>query len=157
MIHCVYGHDAEVASWVGFQIGVKDFGKCVAIGIANNQQIIGGAVYSHFYNDQWGKPLSIEMAFATIDKRWAIRGIISQLLDYPFGQLNVERVQLTTMKRNKEVRRFVERLGFKLEGIARKAHHTRTDACLYSLLRNEWNESTWAKVHLQHRQHQIRT
>lgn len=138
MLHLVYGHDREVADWVGRQLHVKDFGLCCGIGVARSTDIIGGAVYNNFYYDEFGHPLKIEMSFATIDKRWATRGIIRGLLDYPFSHLKVKRVQLTIAKRNKHTRHFVQKLGFKLEGIARKAHHDGTDAAVYSLLNYEW-------------------
>jgi len=143
MLHLVYGHDHEVAGWVGRELSIKDFGPCVGIGIARRHDIIGGAVYNNFHYDITGRPLFIEMSFATIDKGWANRGIIKGLLDYPFFQLRVKRVQLTIAKRNKHTRQFVERLGFKLEGIARKAHVSGSDAAVYSLLDGEWKASVF--------------
>lgn len=133
----VFGHDLKVAEWVAKQIKLHHYDPCTAIGIERKGTIIGGCIYNNFRTDTYGNPLSIEMSFATIDKRWATRGIIASLFAYPFSQLCLKRVQLTIAKRNKGVRRFVERLGFKLEGIARKAYCDGSDSAIYSMLRHE--------------------
>lgn len=147
MIHLVYGYDQNVALWVAKRLGITNIGPSTAIGIANGCFIIGGALYNNYHTDNYGRGLFIEMSFATLDKRWASRGRIAALLAYPFFQLRVGRVQLTIAKRDKSTRRFVERLGFKLEGIARKAHHNRTDSAVYSLLQHEWMVSPYGKIY----------
>lgn len=136
----IYGQNHILVPWICAQLDIHHPGLCQAIGVEKDGQIIAGCLYNNYRIDNWGKSLSIEISLATIDKRWATRGNIVAMLAYPFHDLRVKRVQLTIAKRNKSVRRFVERLGFTLEGVARKAHEDGTDAAIYSLL---WYENKW--------------
>lgn len=136
----VYGANHILVPWICAQLSIGNPGFCQTIGVERGDRIIAVALYNGFRLNFSGKPTCIEMSFATIDKRWATRGNIEALLAYPFQQLKVPRVQLTIAKRNKEARRFVERIGFTLEGIARKAHDDGSDAAVYSLL---WYENKW--------------
>lgn len=140
-MNLVYGANHILVPWVCEQLKIPDPGLCQTIGIMKDNRIIGACLYHNFRLNTSGKPLCIEISFVTIDKRWCTRANIAALLAYPFQQLRVPRVQLTIAKRNKPVRRFVEKLGFTLEGIARKAHHDGTDAAIYSLL---WYENKWS-------------
>jgi alkanesulfonate monooxygenase SsuD/methylene tetrahydromethanopterin reductase-like flavin-dependent oxidoreductase (luciferase family) len=56
---------------------------------------------------------------------------------YPFDQLGVKRVQATIAKGNKAARKFVERLGFRYEGLARFGFSATQHAAVYSMLREE--------------------
>lgn len=139
-MNLLYGQDDFVAGWVATQLRVFDpkfFHPCYAIGIQENGILRGGVIYNNYRADYLGKPISIEISGASIDKRCALRHIIKPLLAYPFSHLMVGRVQFTIPKPNKRAREFAERLGFKLEGIARNAHYTGKDAAIYGLLRHE--------------------
>jgi RimJ/RimL family protein N-acetyltransferase len=142
-VNLLYGREHIIIPWICAHLKIRDPGLCAAIGVERNGQIIGGCLYNKFQLDYLGRPNSIEISFVTIDKRWATRGNIAAFLAYPFVQLRVKRVQLTIAKRNKEARQFVTRLGFTLEGIARKAHEDGTDAAVYSML---WHECKWIKT-----------
>lgn len=66
------------------------------------------------------------------------------LLRYCFEELDVVRVQMTTDARNRGLRRMVERLGGKLDGVLRKHRilpggYVR-DSAYYSILDDEWPE-----------------
>lgn len=63
----------------------------------------------------------IEATFAASTPRWATRQTIRDLLLYPFGQLKVARVTAMVHKSNKRSRRFIEGIGFHLEGKHRHA------------------------------------
>lgn len=142
-VHCVHGLDQQVIKWAAQILGIPDFGLATAIAIAKGTHIIAGCVYNNFHRTPDGAPNSIEITMVSIDKSWCNRAIIRELLNYPFTQLKVRRVQLTIAKRNMAVRRFNERLGFKFEGVARKAHFTGEDAAVYSMLSNEWKASPY--------------
>lgn len=138
----VYGQDRSISRWVGERLGIDDFGPCTTIGIARGNEIIAGAVYGNFHKDDWGRPLSIEVTIVSIDKTWLNRHILNALFGYPFTQLHVRRVQLTTAKSNKKLRVMFERLGFKFEGVLRKAWRSGGDAVVYSMLSHE---CSWIK------------
>lgn len=143
----VYNKNDFVAQWVSHHLKVPSaqfFSPYVAIGIEDDGIMRGGVIYNNFRLDPWGKPHSVEISGASIDKRCALRHIIRPLLLYPFEQLNVLRVQMTIAKPNMVARHFAERLGFILEGCLKKGHFSGKDATIYGLTKADckWiNES----------------
>lgn len=133
----VYTPQPALISWICNQLEIPNPGPSSAIGIMGDTGIIGCALFNNLHLDNHGKPLSIEISFATVDTRWASRQNVISILSYPYLQLGVKRVQATVAKRNMPVRHFLEHLGFKFEGIARLAWPKGGDAACYSLLRAE--------------------
>lgn len=139
-MNLVYGRDEIVGRFVAHGLRVPEpdyFSPYVAIGIERDGAFRCGVVYNNFRKSPWGEPVSIEMSVYAIDKFCWSSHILRHLFSYPFLQLRVQRVQATIAKPNMVARRFVERLGFTLEGIGRKAHHNGKDAAIYSLLKEE--------------------
>lgn len=146
MPQLIFGHDDIIKPWVCTRLDMQIPKDSTAIGIASKDRIIGGAVYHNYTIMTDGSPLFIEMSFATVDKRWAAHGIIRALLGYPFYQLKVKRIQSTVSRKNRDVRLFLERLGFKLEGVGRLAWPQGGDALMYSLLSREFFSSKWHRI-----------
>lgn len=136
MIQTVFGHDEEVAAWVGEKIGNPNFGLFTAIGVVDGDKPIAGIVYSN-YHEYAGNPISIEISCAAVDKRWATRQVLRQLFSYPFHQLGLARIQVSIPVESKGVRKFNEKLGFKFEGTGRKAHFLGGDMDVLSMLKEE--------------------
>ncbi len=113
----------------GFDVDLGDF---ASIGVVRDGELIGAFVYNNYAPEH-----SIEMGLTTIDPRWCTRRVLRAAFDYPFHMLRVKRIQATTHRRNRKARDLVQRLGFKFEGIGRKAWPTGGDAAVYSLLRHE--------------------
>ena len=139
----VYGRDDIVVPWLCGLLDMDIPHPCVSIGIAKDDHLIGAALYSNQMLDHKKKPYMIEISFGTIDKKWGSRAIIYALLGYPFLQLKVKRIQSTVSRKNRHVRQFLERLGFKLEGVGRQAWPKGGDACVYSMLSGEFFSSRW--------------
>jgi RimJ/RimL family protein N-acetyltransferase len=139
----IFGQDHILIPWICGQLDMLPPHPCVTIVFADDDKILGCALYHNQQVDTNNRPFMIEISFATIDKGWASRSIISSLLHYPFSQLRVKRVQSTVSKRNKQVRLFLEGLGFKLEGVGRQAWPHGGDAVMYSLLSGEFFSSKW--------------
>lgn len=135
MSQLVYGHDDLVTAWVASHLN-HDFGPSSSIGVIVGEQLIAGVVYSNYIEGPYG-PVSIEMSIATTSPKWASRETLHRLFAYPFIQLGVKRVQASTARKNKEARRFLERLGFTFEGIARQAWPHGGDMAVYSMLKPE--------------------
>lgn len=135
----VYGHDEYVSQWVAAKLRIPPFprGYCRAIGITENNILIAGVIYNNQHLDNHGKPLLIEMTIASVDSRWCTRHNLNQLFAYPFIHLGVKRVQATCGRKAKRVRRFLERLGFRFEGIMREASPIGGDLAHYSMLKPE--------------------
>lgn len=65
------------------------------------------------------------------------------MVDYLFLSKHIVRIQAVTNVGNKASQRVLEKVGFKKEGTLRKVGYVRgerTDAYIFSILREEWNE-----------------
>lgn len=133
----LYGQDVFVKNWVGDKIGTREFGPCAAIGVMRGPLLIAGIVYHNYIESPNGKPVMCEISMAAIDKRWANKRTLRGLFGYPFLQLKVGRVQVSTPVESKDVRIINEKLGFVYEGTGRKAHFLGGDVDVLSMLKHE--------------------
>ena len=133
----VGGADAFVASWVARQLDltVEDFGPLAACGVMLDGALIAGIVYSDYRVMKQGS--TMQGTIASISPRWATRRVLRDLFGYPFRQIGVSRFWASAARKHKRSRQMLERLGFKFEGIARRAHDGVQDAAVYSLLEHE--------------------
>lgn len=125
--------DKEVAAWVGKRLGIEDFGPNVTMGFAHNGTLIAGAVFNNYRHP------SIEISFAADSPKWATRGNIACLLQYPFVQLGCLRLTAYIKASNTRARTFTAYLGFDQEGYHPHGFPD-DDAVSYGLLRekNRW-------------------
>lgn len=131
--HLVINADEFVAAFVKARIPyVSDFGPYRAIGVVCNDRFVGGVVY-HGYR-QRDRDIQVSLAFDT--PRFAMRQTLRGLFSYPFIELGCARMTAFVPRSNKRSRRFCEGLGFKHEGVARKAI-AGEDAFLFGMLRDE--------------------
>lgn len=122
-------------------MGPTGFGPCFGFGIVGEDGWpLGGAVY-HNYHPEYR---SIEISFATATKRCLTRQIIREILSDPFARLDCQRVTAVTPRLARPAREFLERIGFKREGLIRKGFGT-DHAVVYGLLKSEWLSSKWMK------------
>lgn len=136
-MHLVLGKDAEVCAWVRRLMptpadGLKDG---ASIGIEDRGRLIAGAVFTDYRVLPYGK--DIQITFASVSPRWATRGNIRAIMSYPFIQLGCTRLTTITGRKNKRARKFIEGIGFHLEGVVRKAYDGYQDAIVYGQLRGE--------------------
>lgn len=82
-------------------------------------------------------PADVQMHVASYSPNWCKRGVLRGLFHYPFEQLRVRRVTAMISKKNKHTRRFVERLGFRLEGVHPEALPDGTAITSYGMLRKD--------------------
>lgn len=139
------GYDPQVAAWVAQQIphvgDVSNFGPLAAIGVIDDYgNLAAGAVY-HGYMPRF-RGIEISFAMRTLpdgrhDPRALSRGVIRALLSYPFDSLNCVRVTAATPRKAEQTRAFLEKLGFKREGVLRYGFGS-DHAFLYGLLEREW-------------------
>ena len=136
------GWDKAVARWVGERLGLEDFGQYTAIGIVDDQSIIGGAVFNNYRHP------NIEVTFATSTPRWCSRSILRGIFAYPFLQLKCSRLTAVTEAKNQSVRTFLLHLGFREEGQMRRAFPNGEDAVIHGMLREEcrWLEESRQNV-----------
>ena len=90
--------------------------EAVALGIGTADDIIAVMV-AHDYEPAY-KNVQISMAATRPD--WARRSTIQKLLNYPFGQLKVDRLTTLISSQNERALRFCEGIGFVREGVMKK-------------------------------------
>ncbi len=108
------------------------FAPCQCVAFMDDERLVGIVVY---YNYRWP---SIDVAFYCDDPRWALnRDMVAEALSYPFRQLECRRITALIERKNKRSRKMVQRLGFKEEGMLRKAGE-KGDLFVYGLLPEDY-------------------
>ena len=128
----IYGQDDKVVAWVGERIDEDDFGKAVGIGLEEDEGLIAGVVFNLYT----GPSICMHVA-ATPGRRWMTRDFLYRSFAYPFLQLNCNRITGLVREDNLDAQRFDEHLGFKREGLMRKAASDGTNFILYGMLKEE--------------------
>ena len=137
MITTVADEGDVVSTWVAEQLDVdaEFYRGQPAVGVLEDGKLLAGVVASKYWKYPKGQVL--EAAIAAKDTHWCNRRILRSLFAYPFEQLRVTRLQVVCREDNAHGRQFVERLGFKFEGILRRSWEGVADAALYSMLPDE--------------------
>ena len=68
---------------------------------------------------------------------WCNRTILKAAFSYPFEDLKVNRISLTTREDNEKAIKLANKLGFKQEGITREYYADHTNAILFGMLKHE--------------------
>ena len=107
-----------VVRWVANKTNeYGDFGTDVGIGWEKNGELVGGVAYANWNG------VNVEAHTASDgSKRWLTRQYLWTIFDYPFNQLQCNRITLCIGEGNKDSRRFAEHLGFELEAVLKDAH-----------------------------------
>ena len=115
-----------------------EFSPSAAIGIAIGDELVAGVVYHEYRKLAHGG--SIQASIAATTPRWCSRAVLRDIFAYPFDQLRCSRLWVSVARTNKPSRSLVQRMGFKLEGVGRKAWDGRVDTVVYSMLpyENPW-------------------
>lgn len=103
-----------------------------AIAVIHEGKMAAGILYY----DYFGKSINLSLTSET--PRAASKTVFKVMLGYPFKQLKVKRITALIKKGNKRSRKLAEGLGFKLEGVVRKATPEGKDLCIYGLLDDEY-------------------
>ena len=93
---------------------------------------------------------SREMGYSLAKESWG-KGYMTEaaraVIDYAFEELDLVVLAICTGPENNRSQRVIEKCGFKFEGIQRKGYHiydgTDRDNLVYSMLREEWEESRY--------------
>lgn len=107
----------------------KSWGPYTALGVVRRGTLLGGVVYHNFQD------FDIQMSCAFDKVGWALPKTVRALFDYPFNTLNCVRVTSVIGRRNKKAKKLLEDLGFKLEGVRKKALDGVQDEFCYGLLK----------------------
>lgn len=135
-------NDPRVSNWVIKQLdwpGIKlptDFGPHVSFGVMEEGRALAGIVFNRFRKMPYGNDISVTVAAAS--PRWAQRAVLQHLIDYAFLTSGCVRLSATTREGNERVARFLRGIGFRKEGVARRAFGGKSNAILWSLLPHEF-------------------
>lgn len=130
MKHIITG--PEVVQWVASR--TSEYGRFrseTAIGLVQDNAIIAGVVYADFNG-----PNVVTHIAAIPTRQWMTRPYLWSIFSYPFDLLNVKRITACVGEGNKDSRKFVEHLGFKLEATLKECHPTGR-LFIYRLLKSE--------------------
>lgn len=133
----LYGADADVCRFVSLEFfgNTEKFKNCPAIGVVSENRLICGVVYGDYCVDAQGSPLSMQMSIASTDRRWCTKKNINAFFSYPFIQLRLKRVWTQCSINERDTIMFNKRLGFKPEGIHKKAWPMGGDAVSFGMLK----------------------
>jgi RimJ/RimL family protein N-acetyltransferase len=137
VIDLIVDRDETLAWWVGRELDVDLGPQCRAIGFARGGKLLGACVFHNFI---WP---TIEATIWTSDPSWCNRRTLFAIFWHPFINLKCQRMGATTAIHNTHAQRFLERLGFRREGLARSAMRYRLvpegycDAVIYGMAPGE--------------------
>ena len=119
MLNYIFGHDDVVADFVAALIPecrARGFGKCKAIGVADDEgRLIGGVVFRNWCPEVG----TIEISGAALPgTNWLSRRTLQLVYDYAFYQCNCHMVIQTTMADNEAALTLKAKLGFTFYRIA---------------------------------------
>lgn len=131
------GQSQKIATWAATQIpwmsGPDGFGPCEAWGILSDEKLVGALVFSAHDRDVG----DLFLHAVSLDGNWTGPEVWQAVSDYVFNMLGCERLSMILPKGAKKTRDAVERLGFVMEGVRRRAFHGGVNAIMYGMLREE--------------------
>lgn len=107
-----------VVEWVARRTNdFGNFGTEAGIGWLKDGNLIAGVAYA-----EWNGPNVVCHIASDGTRKWLSRAYLWAIFDYPFRVLECNRITVCVGEGNKDSRRFVEHLGFKLEATLQDAH-----------------------------------
>lgn len=106
-----------------------DDGPFEVFGIGRYGERLGAVLYTRFANGDITMTCAGEIG-------WTSKAALRLMFAYPFVQLKCRRVTAVVHERNRAMRDYCERMGFKLEGVKRQAIDG-SDAYQFGMLREE--------------------
>ena len=138
----VVGQDQIVAQFVSRLIPFEegDFGPCVALGVDQNGELIGGFVFNN-----WSPGAGVvEVSIAGVDHRWLNRSVLFAAFTYPFDQLGCQMVCSRTPARLKPAIRIARAYGFRQITIPRLFGRNE-DGVISTLTVEDWRANGFHK------------
>lgn len=140
-----FDRESEAVEWCRQTIGLEGtHGFCRAISARDERGFLVVVVLSNFTN----RNIDLHIA-AHPSIKWATPGLAKELFNavfsYCFEKLKAVRLTGLIKSSNRSCRRFVERLGFQLEGVMRKAFND-DDLCIYGFLDEEFATHPWRRI-----------
>ena len=109
----------------------EPWGQYTTLGLVSGHALVAGVVYNSFEACNVCAHIG-----AVPGGHWLTPRFLRAMFDYPFNQMGKRRITALVARKNKRARRFVEKLGFKLEGTL-SHYYERDDMIVYGLLREK--------------------
>lgn len=107
----------------------EPWGNYTAIGLVRGGGLVAGVLYNNFEAGNVCAHIG-----AIPGGHWLTPSFLHAMFAYPFEQMGKRRITGLVARKNRKARRFIEKLGFKVEGTL--AHYyERDDMIVYGLLR----------------------
>lgn len=140
MIAPLYGHDAAVAQFVASGLNYeRDFGRCKALGVLKNDELVAGIVY-HDWSPEYE---TIQLSGYSVGKPWTNRSIVKAVFDYPFEFCQMVIAQ--TDPRNTPVRAIFGKLG-STEHLIPRLMGRDSDGVVITLTKEAWEQTKIART-----------
>lgn len=138
----LYGHNEAVAAWVAAHIPgcERGFDKPVAIGVVEDERLIGGTVF-HNYQPEAGV---IEMSSAGTSPRWLSRTMLKAIFGYVFDQIGCQLVVMRVSERNGRMVKIAEKFGFDGHLIPRLRGRDEAE-WIFTLTDDQWRQHPVAR------------
>lgn len=133
-------NDPVLGAWAVRKIPhlVGSLGDFAGFGIVDREGVLQGVALYHNYAPHYR---SIEITFGLESPRYLSKSVIAGVFAYPFNQLQLQRCSAVTPRSSASARRFLEKFGFRREGLIRLGFGDFGDAVVYGLTRKDWRES----------------
>lgn len=105
------------------------------LAVLNGSDIVAGVVFHEYRKMAHGARMALSVAVD--DPKCVTKRLLRTVFAIPFEDADVVRLEAETTADNEKCRKFVEKLGFTLEGRLRKAYDGVQDVLCYSMLKTE--------------------
>lgn len=124
----------HIGQWVCQNLGfdIRELGDHLTYGFSDGKKMLGGLI---FHN-----PLPHQHIWWTIyapDKHWCTRRVLKHMFGLAFKELQCRRINILVSAGNAESLKFVQKLGFKKEGLLRKYRDNGEDCYFLGMLKEE--------------------
>ncbi len=133
--------DESLRAWVEARVpDCGTLGPAECLGVVDGQdKLIAGVV---FHNYRWP---GIEETTAAESPRWCRKGIVRELLSYPFYQLGCTRITSLIHEQNTRSLKVTEGLGFVREGVMREAARDGGNIILLGLTKSNFEAGKYGR------------
>ena len=123
--------DDYVAGWMGEQMGIKIIPPYTALGVVSaHGQLCGGVLFNH--------QSEADIELSIVAPKRLTRGLCRVIAQYAFETAGCMRMTARTRASSLQVRRVIEKVGFRQEGVLRGYYRDNgEDAILFGMLRSE--------------------
>ena len=128
----IISNPARVFAFVAQRMPMQPVGGMKGLGLERDGELVAGVLYEGFN----GRNVWMHVA-ADPSKKWMTREFLRYCFEYPFDELQVDRVSGYVAASNAQARQFDEHLGFKHEATLQGAAADGGDVLIYAMRRDD--------------------